>query len=164
MILDWIVTAALAVGASLPVAPIQRYADGGWELAIRHSPFSEQTRCLLGARNGRIHYQPGALGFAMGTKRAVANAWYRVDDASAVWWRDRWPDLVAADVQFDRGGLDNPTAGIVWIPLGEVVSAKRVTLSCSDFSRPRVFVLGGFAPMLAAAKRLGCTSDADFLR
>lgn len=152
----------LAFGMAPAGAKIEQYRSGGWDLSIRHDHFSGQTRCLLVSVDHRMRFQPGAVGFRLGKRRDTLSAWYRIDDGAPVRWQDRTAALVGAGVAIDGPGLDNPTGGWVWIPISEAEDAKVVAIRSKERARVRRFHLGDFAPMLAAAHRLGCGSDDAF--
>lgn len=163
----WVATSlvlggALAIASSPAAAKIEHYRDGGWDLHIRHDGFTGQTRCLLASTNRHLRYQPGAIGIRMGKHRNTLTAWYRVDNGAPVRWQDRTAALIGAGVAIDGPGLDNPTGGWIWIPLAEVEQAQSIAVRPDEHRRVRRFVLGGFAPMLEAARRLGCASDNAF--
>jgi len=140
----------------------QRFAADGWSLVVRNDSFAKQYHCRLRATDKRILYQPNALGFAFRRSRDTLGAWYRIDDRRPVRWQDQFPTLVASGAAIDGGGLDNPTGGIVWIPIDEVTSANSVRIRPGGDGKESVFRLTGFSRMRDAAHRLGCVSDASF--
>lgn len=143
-------------------AELQHFRDGGWDLRIEHDTFTGQTRCALGSVNRHFRYQPGAVGFRMGKHRDTLSAWYRIDEGAPARWQDRTASLIGAGAVIDGPALDNPTGGWVWIPVSEVETAKVVSIRVKDKASVRRYRIGGFAPMLYAARRLGCASDDAF--
>jgi hypothetical protein len=137
-----------------------RYAEAGWRLEIRRDTFSDRTGCRLSA--DRMLYQQGAIGFATGSHRGLSDTWFRIDGASARRWREVYPDLLASNVAIETGGLDDPTGGVVWLPLDLVANARDVSIEfyTAKGARLRRFQLRGFAGMHAAALRLGCPPGA----
>jgi len=141
---------------------IQRYAQSGWTVVIKRDAFAQATHCSLTSKTGRIHYQPAAVGFRFAHAEDTLHAIYRIDGASPHRWQDRYPSLIAAGAQIDGAGLDKPTDGIVWLPVDEVIAAHTVSIRLGAQGRVRSFALNGFAQMLAASRRLGCSTDASF--
>lgn len=152
----------LSVQTDASTVASKRYKADGWSLAVRHDGLTRQTRCRLHANNRRILYQPQALGFAFRKSRDTLGAWYIIDNDAPVRWQDRYPQLIASGAAIDGPGLDNPTGGVVWIPIDEVAHAHNVRIRAGTRGQGRLFRLVGFASMLDAAHRLGCSSDASF--
>ena len=140
----------------------QRFAADGWSLVMYSDSFARQTHCRLRSADKRILYQPNALGFAFSRSRNTLGAWYRIDDHASVRWQDRYPTLVSSGAVIENGGLDNPTGGIVWIPIEEVAGANSVWVRPGGNGKEHNFRLTGFSRMRDAARRLGCVSDASF--
>lgn len=141
--------------------PLDRkvYAEGGWTVEIRHDTFSDQTSCRLSG--SRMIYQAGAIGFDTRRHRGLTNTFFKVDGGGARRWQELYPDLLNAGVRMETGGIDDPTGGVVWLPVGLVQTAHEVAIESQTPLRPTVsrFRLSGFAGMWAAALRLGCPSD-----
>jgi hypothetical protein len=135
---------------------VDRYGIDGWIVTLRHDGFTGLVTCTMRSSDGRMLYQPGAIGFQLGRRRDTLDAWYRLDVGPALRWRDRYPALIAADVAIDGSGLDNPTGGTVWLPEADVARVQEVTIRSTRKARPQTFHLGGFAPLRDAAQRLGC--------
>jgi len=150
---------ATAASAGTPVT-VRQYAIGQWTIAVRRNGFSQQIVCQL--RGPHIRFQRGAVGFDTHTDRGVSDAWYRIDGAAARPWRDRYPMLVEQDVSIESGGLDDPTRGIVWLPLADLARAHTVIVQVrarGGHVRLKRFSLKGLAYMHDAATRLGCPVD-----
>ena len=162
----WVCAAAAAILVLCPALGasakrVEHYAENGWKLAIRHDAFTGRVRCSLRTRNARMVYQPGAIGFRLGQHASTLPAWYRIDDAAPARWQDDYPALIAAGVPMDGPGLDNPTAGMVWLPLSKVERADIVRIRVGAKGSGHRFRMRGLAPMLEAAHHLGCGSDAS---
>jgi len=153
---------ALTCASTTALADVKRYRSGGWDINIHHDNFTGVTRCALVSSDQRMRFQPGAIGFQTSKHRNTLATWYRVDDGQPVRWQDRTATLIESGAAIDGPGLDNPTGGWVWVPLTEVQDANRIAIRTSDRARVRTFSLGEFAPMLEAARRLGCASDNAF--
>lgn len=154
--------ALLTLGIAPATAEVERFRGDGWSLRVQHDRLTGQTRCVLASTNRHLRYQPGAIGFLAGRRQNTLAAWYQVDDSAPVRWQDRTASLIAADVAIDGPGLDNPTGGWVWIPVSEIERARTVVIRAGDHGRIHHFAIAGFAPMLDAARRVGCGSDDAF--
>jgi hypothetical protein len=158
--------ASIALGITLALAArttqAKPYPGGTWVLKTHRDRFTGMTRCGVRSINHRVVYQPAAVGFFIGRRQNTLNAWYKVDGNAAVRWQDRIATLIALDVSIDGPGLDNPTGGWVWIPLGEVLAATTVAIRADDRGHIFQFSLAPLGPVLASAQRAGCASDAAF--
>lgn len=144
------------------------YQLKGWMMTIQKDGFTGQVRCHLFSMRtltqGRITYSQNTLGFELDPNETTLNAWYRVDGQPARRANDLYPRLVAAQVGGADGSLENPTGGIVLIPVADLVGASVVTIRTSERSAPKRFNLKGFDEALAAARYNGCSSDEAFER
>jgi len=141
---------------------IQHFFLRDWRLDIARDTFTGVVRCSLHSRDKRTIYVPGAVGFRFPARQDTLAAWYRVDGGAAVRWQDRYTKLFETIVRFDGGGLDNPTAGTVWVPLGKVLAARAVVIRPDDRHRFRTFQMGAFAQILEAARGTGCNPEQAF--
>jgi len=158
-----LITALVALATQVPRhARVDRYAAGGWTLRVVRDAFTDVRTCDLRSLHPAMIYRAGAIAFAFRSRMGTEEAWYRLDGANPVRWADRIPMLTAMGVPIDQGGLENPTGGLVWIPAGELRSTNEIQIRPRPGSSVKRFRLGGFAPMLAAARRLGCAADTDF--
>lgn len=136
------------------------YHLDGWEMRIERDGFSGLTRCRLyapsGLLQGRITYARDVLGFHLGEKVDVADAWYSIDDAPPTAWRDDFPLLAARREPAATDNLFNPTGGVVLIPRDKLKGAHTVTIRAERGRTPRRFRLMGFEQALAAARANGC--------
>lgn len=130
--------------------------SNAWQLQVAQDIFADRTNCSLETRDHLIRFQPGAIGFFFPHRRDTLAAWYRIGDGPPVRWQDRYPALFAAGVRVDGTGLDDPTAGMVWIPLAEFASARTVWIRLIPKDRPRRYFLPPIAPSLADAARQQC--------
>lgn len=151
----------MTCGLSPAAAKDGRVRSDGWTLRVHTDRFTGRTRCLLGAANHHLRYQPGAIGFRVGQARDTFSAWYRVDGGAPVHWQDRTAALFAAGVSFDGPTLDNPTDGWVWVPVAEVERAHMVAVA-REGGRVRHFAIRDFSGALATACGAGCASDDAF--
>ncbi len=156
-----LLAALLASGASAAAASPseQLYQQDGWRLAVRHDAFAGRTTCRLFSVDGRMTHQPGALGLRVGDGRDVLHAVYRLDGGALRRWSDRYPAFVAAQIPVDGPRVDDGFGGVAWLPDAEVKGVRTVEVEAGGETRVRRFRLRGFAPMLDAARRLGCPVD-----
>jgi hypothetical protein len=147
--------APTVASAALP-DPGQLYYQDGWTLAVQGDVFAGRTRCMLTARDHRLTYQPGALGFRLGARRDVLDAIYRLDGGAPHRWQDRYPALVAAQIPVDGPRVDDSFGGVAWLPLSDLRTVRTVEMRAGDATQVQRFELRGFWPMLDAARRLGC--------
>ncbi len=148
---------ASSVGSATIRDRIDRYGMDGWAVTLRHDAFTGQLECNMHSDDGRMLYQPSAVGFRFRhSRRDTLDAWYRLEDGPAQRWRDRFPTLIAAGVAIDGPGLDDPTDGIVWLPEADVSAVNEVTIRPTRKARPQTFHLGDFAALANAVRRLGC--------
>jgi hypothetical protein len=138
---------------------VEQYKSDGWRVSARHDVFAGTTRCFIRSINHHIVYQPGALGFRFHRHRDTLDTWYRIDGGAPLRWQDRYPTLIASGAQIDGPALDNPTGGIVWLPIADLKDAKTVTVRTSGRGNGHAYALRGFPRVLDAARRLGCATD-----
>jgi hypothetical protein len=154
------VCGAIALVGSVASGQTNQFRLGKWDLTIGHDHFTGKTNCSLSSSDRRLAYQPGAIGFLVGKRVDTASAWFRVDAGPPIRWQDREAGLISSGVEIDGPGIDNPTGGWVWIPVGEVDRASLVIIRPSERGRIREFRIGSFAAMKEIATRLGCKSYA----
>ena len=140
----------------------EHYHQGGWRLDVARDRFSGAIACRLQAHRGRQIYRMGAVGFAVGA-RNQAEAVYRIDGGDPVAAREAVPRLIAMKVPLDRGGMDNPSDGYVWIPFDTLREGHLVAIEPRPGARPRQVRLAGLAAMHDQAVARGCTPDTVFV-
>jgi len=133
----------------------ERFGTGHWQVRLQRDAFTGALSCELRSTDHRMIYQPGALGFRQG-HRDTLHAWYRFDGGPALRWQDRYAAVIAAGVSVEGTGLDNPTAGIVWLPAGDLTGISSVAIRSSVARRVRTFDVRGYPEMVDAARRRGC--------
>lgn len=143
-------------------ATTERYAEGSWTLRIAHDDFTGSTACALTSRRPAMVYRVGAVGFRVPSQHNVMDSWYRIDGGAPVRFSDRLPMLWKMGVPLDQGGLDDPLGGLVWVSASDVAGAREIEIRPGPGKHVRRYPLGSFASMRAAARRLGCASDASF--
>lgn len=144
------------------------YGQDGWQMTIQKDGFTGQVTCQLfklrTLSQGRITYAQQTLGFEMGKGVDVLKAWYKIDDQPTRPWQSLFHRLAANHIEIDAGPLENPTAGVVYIPVDDLAGARTVTIRARQSSRARAFKLSGFERALATARANGCDPDQSFER
>ena len=140
----------------------EHYRQGAWRLEVARDRFSGAIACRLQAHRGRQIYRMGAVGFAVGA-RNQAEAAYRIDFGDPVPARNDVPRLIALQVPFERGGMDNPAGGYVWIPFDRLRAANSVAIEPRPGARPRQVRLDGLTALHDRAVAQGCTPDTVFV-
>ena len=67
-----------------------------------------------------------------------------------------------AGIAVDGPGLDNPTDGVVWIPIAELANVRHVWIRPNTRHPPTKFIMEGLAAVLLRARTRGCEPDATF--
>ena len=167
-----LVTGFVALSAQVSASPLvpkhpalSRYhsASGDWQLDIVRNLFSEQVGCRLIARNRQSFYQGGAVGFRFKRSWNVHEAFYRVESGSAREWRLDLPELVRSGAPIDRGGVENASEGIVWIPFSRLVGNQSIAIQARTDRPARTFRFRGLEELYTQAVGLGCFPDSRFV-
>jgi len=137
------------------------YYKGDWRLDVARDRFSGTVACRLRAHGGRQIYRAGAVGFAVGA-RNVIDATFRIDDGDPVAERNEVPRLIALHVPLERGGMDNPSGGYVWIAFDYLDKAGAVAIEPYPGAHPKVVRLTGLVALHDLALTRGCTPDTVF--
>lgn len=159
-----------ASAAALPFFPkhprIARHRTemGEWRLDMSTNPFSGSVVCRLRDRHGQAFYQQGAIGFRFRAGWDVSNAVYRLEEGAPISWRNDLPELVRLGTPIDTGGIDNPTRGIVWIPLSQLEGVNAITIQPRPDRTQRTFRLSGFRGLYEEAAARGCSPDSRFVQ
>ncbi len=136
---------------------------GDWQLHISRNPFSGEIACQLRSQNNNAVYMAGAVGFRFKRKWNVAEAVYRLDGGPPQQSRDDVPALRALGTPMDRGGMDNASAGIVWIPFARLEGANSVAIAPLRDRRPKMFHYRGLRGLHEIAVARGCSPDSRFV-
>jgi hypothetical protein len=134
-----------------------------WRLDLARNPFSEQLVCHLSARNGRAFYQAGAVAFHFNSRWNTSAAAYRLDNGPPRLMRDDLPELIGLKAPIDRGGLENATQGLVWVPFRLIAPAQAIAIAPTAIHAPRRFPLAGLVALRALAATRGCTTESAFV-
>lgn len=135
----------------------------GWALEIARNPFSEGQACKLRATNNRAFYANGAVAFRFRPRWNVREAVYRLDGAAPRHNRNDVPQLLALKVPIDRGGMDNASGCLVWIPYDRLVAANQVTIQPQPGRKPNDFQFRGLRSLHDIAIARGCLPERRFV-
>ncbi|MGI9169578.1 MAG: hypothetical protein ACR2FH_05280 [Caulobacteraceae bacterium] len=161
---------ALAGLLAWPFHPTQQathtYSQPTWLFSIRRDRFTGAVECRVfqGHKRPSVAFARRSLAFRFPSRLNTLRASYRVDGAPAVAWTTVYPTLVAAGANLPGASLDNPTSGLVILPLSALAGGHMVTIRPTPRSSPRAFYIDGLAEALAAAEVRGCVPDAAFVR
>lgn len=136
--------------------------EGDWRLEVTKDSFTGEVACRLRVRNHKALYRAGAVGFRFKHKWNVDDAVYRVDGGEPHALRDDLPDLVARGVPLDRGGMENASGGIVWVPYERLSGANTIAIEPRD-RRAVTFHFRGLASLHDIALAQGCTPESRFV-
>ncbi|MBX9729755.1 MAG: hypothetical protein K2X59_00355 [Sphingomonas sp.] len=134
-----------------------------WTLEIARNPFSEGQTCKLRAVNNRAFYANGAVAFRFRQRWDLSEAVYRLDGAAPRHSRNDLPQLLALKVPIDRGGMDNASGGLVWIPYDRLVEANQVTIQPQPGRNLTNFRFRGLRSLHDIAIAKGCVPDSRFV-
>ena len=139
-----------------PNAP-QRFGD--WTLSVRTDSFSTGHVCKL--TRPHAEYQRQAVVFHLSPSTDTSAAVYRIVGGVPMTVQADQSELARLGFNLHDDNLDNPSGGLVRIPISRLVAAGDVRIETAAFSRSIKFNLGGLKPALEAAKAAGCRVE-DF--
>jgi hypothetical protein len=149
-----VLIAALSVGGA-SLAAIQKFSVGpGWVLSVHKHVFSGTTQCKL--QKGRASYGRDAVVFDLGRRVDTADAIYRIDDGAPMRSRDDQMIIAERGFSLTSDSLDNPSAGLVRIPVERLQSAQVVRIEAQDNDHPMTFRISGLSAALVQSRGAGC--------
>jgi len=131
----------------------------GWTVRAHVDRFTGARTCVLS--RGRIDFERRALVFHLPAKIDTAAALYRIDGAAPVGVGADEAELAGLGFALHTDDLDNPSGGIVRIPIHRLASATEVQIEAAPGRAPVKFKIGGLSAALDAARHAGC-ADGDF--
>lgn len=143
------------------------YAEPSWKMAITRDRFTGEVRCRVyqgPARRPWVVYARQSLAFRFVPRLSTLQAAYRVDGGTARPWTGVYPTLVQQGAGPSGASLENPTGGLVILPLSAFAGGHTVVIRPTPRARPRAFLVDGLTDVLANARQQGCASDTAFLR
>lgn len=163
-----VIAAACIASATAVAAPARSHRfvtrAGDWRLTVSRNTFTNDIACSLRARNGTASFRNGAVGIALGRKRDVSAAVYRIDGGRPRSIRDDRPELLQAGVPVEAGGILNPTGGVVWIPYGSLADANSVSIQPRPGDKVKTIHFRGLRGLYQVARERGCAPDSRFVR
>ncbi len=129
----------------------------GWRLTVTEDSFARQTTCLL--RRAKASYGRQALTLHLPQRVDAFTAVYRVDGGAPVQARADEIELAHLGFTLNADHLNNPSGGLVRIPVKRVTGAREVSVKTERQRHPESFRIEGLDKALAAAKAAGCKDD-----
>jgi hypothetical protein len=136
---------------------------GDWRLDMRRDRFTGEIACRLLARNHKAFFAAGAVAFRFPDTWNTGRAIYRVDSGELRRWREDLPELTRIGAPIERGGVDNPSKGLVWIPLRRLEEASSIAIEARPDRAPVTFHFRGLHGLYQAAVERGCSPDSRFV-
>ncbi len=140
-------------------APVDhhRVEAGDWQLLVSRDRASGDVTCRLGASDGKAFVVGASIAFAFPDETNTHAASYRIGGDAPRRWREDLPELLRIGAPMERGGVENPAQGLVWIPLRRLEAANAIEITAQPGSAPRTFRIGGLKGLRQAAIARGCT-------
>jgi hypothetical protein len=131
---------------------------GDWTLNVQRDAFGARTACKLSSRN--VNYQRQSLVIHFAKNIDTTSAAYRIDGGAPIW--ARWDQMEAARLGFaiESGGLENPSGGLVIIPVARLNGAHLLAVRARPTDQPRLIKIDGLAVALDKAAAMGCAPAA----
>ena len=129
-----------------------------WSLDVRKDTFSGRIACELSSP--RINYQRQSLVIHFPANIDTDDAVYRIDNGPPIQARSDLLELARLGFSVEAGGLDNPSEGLVRVPVERLDGALVIAVQPRPNARPSLFKIAGLAEALAKAEAAGCEADA----
>jgi len=143
-----------------PVTTTKTYGVGEWVLVVKTDSFRQTSRCTISNHHGRdpdVTIADGMVSFHLGGGTDVSDAWYRLDGGPPRAVRDDYAALIAQGAFAEAERLDNPSGGVVRLPLASLGRAGTAAFQVTRASQLKQFKLGNMRPVSDAAERSGCS-------
>lgn len=143
----------------------ERYVIPEWHIDVARDKFTHAVQCRLyqGTRKKPlIAYYHDALVFRFARKLNTTQAAFQVDSGEVQSWTAVYPDLIGTGARVPARSMDNPTDGLVMLPLSALQQAQTVTIRPTPKRRPQRFAIGGFSDALRAGVAQGCAPETGF--
>ena len=138
-----------------------------WKIATYKDRFTGEVRCRVyqgTVRHPEITYSSRTVAFHFRTSTNTIEAAFRLDSGPVKAWRLEYPKLVKLGVQLEGDSLENPTGGLVVLPIEDVANVHTVTIRPTPKSSPKTFGIDGLSDAVANAIAHGCDPGAGFIR
>ena len=132
------------------------FGQGAWRLRIEQDLFSAGVACELVTRDRRAVYYAWSVGLRLPRNPNASGAVYRIDGAWPQASRADLPELIRLGAPFDRGTIENPTGGTLWVPYRKLVLANIVMVEASPSLPLTYYRLSGLSELLDYGTRRGC--------
>jgi hypothetical protein len=126
-----------------------------WALEAKTDRFTGKTWCHL--ERGPMSYLRQALVFHFPVRVDTSDATYRVDAGTPQSAKSDAVALAKLGFSLYAEDLDNPSGGIVRIPMTKLLSARSVLIQIRAGRYPTPFTIAGFSAALDSARTAGCT-------
>ena len=138
-----------------------------WRIATVKDRFTGDVRCRVyqgPLKHPTVSYASKAVAFHFKVSMNTTDSYFRLDSGPVKAWRVEYPKLVKLGVQLEGDSLENPTGGLVILPVEDLVSVHSVTIRPDPKSTPRTFGVDGLSDAIANAVSHGCDPDSGFVR
>ena len=138
-----------------------------WKIATYKDRFTGDVRCRV--YQGAVHhplitYSSRTVAFHFKVSLNTTDAYFRLDSGAVKAWRVEYPKLLKLGVQLEGDSLENPTGGLVVLPVEDLTNVHSVTIRPTSKSSPRTYGIDGLSDAVANAVAHGCDPDAGFVR
>ena len=130
-----------------------------WAIEVDTHRFTGAKSCRL--ERERVSYRREALVFRFAEHIDTSGATYRIDAGTPQSAKADLVTLAKLGFALYSNDLDNPTGGIVRIPIARLESARSVWIQPRTDHYPVEFPIAGLAAALDSERAAGCT-DAAF--
>jgi hypothetical protein len=134
-----------------------------WRLSIETDAFSDEKRCRLRSHDGKIRYLEKIVGFRLGSTHDLSESWFRIDNGTALRWRDQRPELARLRPGFDERAIGSLESGWLWLPLTLFEDARQISIATGFGAKVQSFRLDGLSAQLRNARERGCLPEDRFV-
>jgi hypothetical protein len=137
----------------------RRFDVQGWRVTVSQDRFTGGVACR--ATRSDMSLSPSVIVFKLGRHVDTSNAVYRLDLGTAYSVVDQPVDLeVRHEIEVDAP-LENPSAGVVALPLSQLAGVRRVDIRANLKSAPRAFDVSGVPAVLQFERTEACLAGSD---
>ncbi|MDT0507341.1 hypothetical protein [Novosphingobium sp. MMS21-SN21R] len=127
-----------------------------WELLVTTDRFAATKNCRLRARNGEAFVDGAAIAFVFPKGWNTQGAIYRTGGDAPRRWREDLPEILRIGAPMDRGSVENPAQGLVWIPLRRLDGVNAIEIQPQPGKAARIFRFHGMKGLYQSALSQGC--------
>lgn len=127
---------------------------GGWHLRVRRDRFTGEVSCRLADRGAT--YERGAVVFHLAPTVDTSAAVYRIDWGAPFHASDDAPELAHMGFALHLDELDNPSGGLVRVPVRKLVGARLVSIEPRPNGGNVRYKINGLSAALSVADHTGC--------